>query len=242
VGNLQTLYPEARDVMKLAPDILAPMLFRWARPHLQNGTFLPEAVVKLRFGVQPGEYPLTRKQEIEALVAQGWEWLYRNGFIIPAPVIGRDGWMTITPKGESMKSDADFEKARATTGFPRDFLHPSIADKAWLSLSRGELDEAVFGAFKVVEESVRKASGYAATDIGVQLMRKAFDKAAGPLSDMQQPEPEREALAHLFAGAIGSYKNPHSHRTVNVSDPRAAQEQLMLASHLLRIVDARKKS
>ena len=35
-------------------------------------------------------------------------------------------------------------------------------------------------------------------------MRKAFDKATGTLSDMQQPESEREALAHLFAGAIGS--------------------------------------
>jgi hypothetical protein len=71
-------------------------------------------------------------------------------------------------------------------------------------------------------------------------MRKAFDKTSGPLTDLQQLEAERDALAHLFSGAIGSYKNPHSHRTVTINDPTDAQEMVVLASHLLRIVDSRK--
>lgn len=72
-------------------------------------------------------------------------------------------------------------------------------------------------------------------------MRKAFRPENGPLANQSQPVAEREALMHLFAGAIGSYKNPHSHRTVTINDHTEAQEIVMLASHLLRIVDSRKE-
>ena len=107
-------------------------------------------------------------------------------------------------------------------------------------MPRGDLDTAVFKAFKAIEEAVREAGNFTASDIGVPMMRKAFDRNSGSLTDMSRPEAEREALAHLFAGAIGSYKNPHSHRTVSITDPIEAQEIVMLASHLLRIVDSRK--
>jgi uncharacterized protein (TIGR02391 family) len=96
----------------------------------------------------------------------------------------------------------------------------------------------VFAAFKEVEVSVREASGASATVIGVDLMNFAFKPQAGPLTDRNLPESEQLALRSLFAGAIGYYKNPGSHRHVP-SDPEAVASILVFASVLLRVVDER---
>jgi uncharacterized protein (TIGR02391 family) len=210
-----------------------------------GGMFWPDSLAdEIRFGFlgQPNEYPHNRKQQVEAIISEAWNWLRTNSLIAPAPDMnGRNGWMIITRSGQEIIDDEDFERFRAAKTFPKTLLHPSIADKVWPKLARGDLAEAVFIAFRTVEEAVRKAGGFAVTDIGTDLMRKAFDPTKGPLTALSYPDAERQALAHLFAGAIGSYKNPHSHRTVALTDPRDAQEQVLLATHLLRIVDARRK-
>jgi hypothetical protein len=95
----------------------------------------------------------------------------------------------------------------------------------------------VFEAFKEVEVAVRQTARLTDRDIGVDLVRKAFEKRTGPLREINGTDSERDAMAHLFSGAIGMFKNPRSDRWATLTDPDEATEMVMFANDPLRIVD-----
>ncbi|WP_257168775.1 TIGR02391 family protein [Bradyrhizobium sp. SRS-191] len=241
--SLRSLFPTADELLAVSTEDLAPILLRLAQEHMQGAGFWPDGIINEdALKRDQSGYPFHKKAQVEQHVNETWECLKRDGLIGPSPGMdGRNGWMTITKDGQAaLKGGNAIAYVRATRSFSKALLHPSIADPVWSALMRGDLDDAVFKAFKAVEVAVREAAQLAATDIGVDLMRKAFDPEKGRLARATHPTAERQALSHLFAGAIGSYKNPHSHRTVNLTDPREAWEQVMLATHLLGIVDTRR--
>jgi hypothetical protein len=133
-----------------------------------------------------------------------------------------------------------FRKGRI---LPTELLPTLFAEKVVPLFRRGDHDVAVFQAFKEVEVAVRntanvKGAGYADSEIGTTLMRKAFHPETGPLADKSLVVAEREAEMHLFAAAIGHAKNPTSHRDVAMTAPEAAR-LIVFASHLFDIVERR---
>jgi uncharacterized protein (TIGR02391 family) len=243
MATLISTIPDVNVLVALAPEELAEVVLRLAHEHRQNDKVHLQAIASHIHGT-PGAsdgYPQNRKKDAELALAEAWNWLLVQGLLIPEPgTNGNNGWMFLSRRARAILANDSFKTYARSIAFPKALLHPFIAEDVWLDIVRGDLETAVFKSFRAVEVAVRETGNFADTDIGTTLMRKAFDKTTGPLSDMQQPEAEREALAHLFAGAIGSYKNPHSHRTVSINDATEAQEMVILASHLLRIVDCRR--
>lgn len=115
-------------------------------------------------------------------------------------------------------------------------LHPKIVQKCQPLFASASFDEAVLAAFRTIEEEVRTRSGAMPTDIGVALMSYALNSKT-PRLRVSSIAAEQEGYHALFRGAIASFKNPVSHRTVGHVEAARVFELLAFASALMRILD-----
>lgn len=230
------IYPLPEAVLEMEPEELAPLVLKHlskaGQGKLNRHNFLLGSDPELT--TWAGSYQ--KGQAVLERFSVAWMWLEKELFIAPQP--GNNDWMFITHRGKKVLESQDFSTYRQGYLLPSEGLDPILVRKVKQSFIRGDYDTAVFQAFKEVEVRVRTKAGLTASDIGAGLMRKAFSPTHGTLTDKTADGGEQVARMELFAGAMGTFKNPSSHRYVNLNDPREAADIIHVANTLLRVVDS----
>jgi uncharacterized protein (TIGR02391 family) len=156
------------------------------------------------------------------LARQGWH--LRDGLL----VIGE---RTLTPEPSTTLP----RESRRISG-----LHPAIRQVAVRYLDAGQLEVAVFEAFKAVVARVKDLSGL---DIdGSDLMGKAFNGTPPPIQFGDQStdlgRDIQEGYRFIFMGAIRAIRNRDAHQPFQPLSEEETLEELGLISLLLRRLDA----
>ena len=233
--------PEPNTLLKLEPEEVGSLLLAYF-----NGPDVPTNMKQvdgtlnqsgfLFYSPELDQYASQKLQQVRQAFAEAWAWLEREGLLARWPDSHAAHLFVITRRGREIRTRGDAETYKRAKLLPDDSLYPILARKVAPQFLRGDYDTAVFQAFKEVEVRVRNAARLDNTDLGVKLMRKAFNVENGPLSDTRWVESERQSTSDLFAGAIGLFKNPQSHRNVQMGAVEAS-ELINFASYLLRLID-----
>jgi uncharacterized protein (TIGR02391 family) len=167
-------------------------------------------------------------------IAEAWGWLVAHALVGPGPASNYDlHGVNITRAGHRAL-ERGLPYLRATMRLDLELV-PQLESKVRSQFLLGDYELAALAAMREVEIAVRTKAGLGPEVLGVKLMRAAFG-TNGPLWSEALDPGESVAQMELFAGSIGLFKNPPSHRRVSYDDPTQAVEVVLLADLLLRVL------
>jgi len=240
--TLKEVLPPHDVLLGLEPEVIATFLLDYLC-ELEEESPRGSPLGRYNFTLEDrfASYAGDERKEVAKVIMEAWVWLENEGLL--APKIGDSTGMFgfVTRKGYKLRKREDLESYKKGFLLPKNVLDAELREKVYNLFLNGDYDTAVFRAFKEVEVRTREKAKLPASLLGVKLMRTAFHPDTGMLTNKEMEPGEKQAMSDIFSGAIGTLKNPSSHRNVNLDDPAETAEIILFANYLLRLVDRCKK-
>ena len=235
--RIKEIFPSIETVLELEPEELAPFVLKYLRGRDKANMGINRQNLVSSDAPERLDYAGEHIDMFSERLMEAWVWLEKELFIAPKPSITISDAFIITRRGHRILKEQNFASYKKEQLLPSSNLDPVLVRKVRPLFMKGDYDTAVFQAFKEVEIRVRRKAEYGGSKLGVKLMREAFKPCVGPLADSSLDEGEQQAIQHLFAGAIGTFKNPSSHRDVEYTDPNEVADIIHIANQLLRMCE-----
>ena len=145
----------------------------------------------------------------------------------------------LSPRRTSSKPDS-LENISPLQLYDEMVTSRELVDASRKMFADGHYATAVEKSFVCLNNKIKEKSGLNDKD-GADLMRMAFS-AKSPvlaLNSFQSQSDKNEQLGYMeiFAGVMIGIRNPRAHDHILKDDPEVALELLILANHLMRIVE-----
>jgi len=212
----------------------------------ENNEFLPwlrniEDILESAFGVTSTEYkrvtsiPGKRYKGTRTAVQRAYVKLVHRIQLEVNSIIQKYEILGIDIKPSAVSEPKDTAELPSYL-FDKMQLHPRIRRASKSLFNSGHYAEAIFAAFKAVNNFIKKKAGLPID--GKDLMAKVFNEnkpiiKLNKLSNRSELD-EQEGFRFLYMGAMVGIRNPKAHEDIRQIDPYKALEYLAFASLLMR--------
>lgn len=176
---------------------------------------------------------------IAAALSEGWGWLVSHGLVVRDPQQTSADAYRVSRLGEQTLQHG-LARLVAAERLGVEKLHPRIGQRVEQQFLLGEYEQAILIAYREVEIRVRDLAQAPNSLTTVPLMQQAFapnKSKPGPLVDPSAEASEQVAMMEFFKGAVGLFRNPPAHRTVDYESVTVASEIVLVADLLHRLLD-----
>jgi len=132
--ELNSLIPDGNALLAMEPEDLAPAVLRTLNAMNSNrGHSDPDRRENISISNycvgQAQRYQTVSQNQLAWAIGAAFQHLINTGMVTPNPFSHPSGWYVLTTRARALRTEADYDRYRHASRYPRGSIHPLIEQK-----------------------------------------------------------------------------------------------------------------